>query len=150
MRDLDQDAGPVTCLWITTASAAVGEIDENLHPFEHDIMRFPALNIRDKTDAASIVLSGLRKLGPAATSTDLKTYILGLRNFPGIDGVYDFSRGDGHGLSDQSVVMASWNTKTKDFYDHLKELNVDMIDGDDNHHYEMPRIFFKKYGSSFL
>jgi branched-chain amino acid transport system substrate-binding protein len=67
-------------------------------------------------DAASIILSGLRKIGPSATASDLKTYILGLKNFPGIDGVYDFSRGDGHGLSDQSVVMASWNSSSKEFF----------------------------------
>lgn len=67
-------------------------------------------------DAASIVLSGLRKIGPNATAEELKNYILGLRNFAGIDGVYDFSRGDGHGLSDQSVVMAGFNSATKEFY----------------------------------
>jgi len=39
-----------------------------------------------------------------------------MRNFAGIDGLYDFSRGDQHGLSDQSVVMASWNPKTGEFY----------------------------------
>ena len=67
-------------------------------------------------DPAVIVLSGMRKLGTGASAADLKNYILGLRNFAGIDGLYDFSRGDQHGLSDQSVVMASWNPKTGEFY----------------------------------
>jgi hypothetical protein len=40
--------------------------------------------------------------------------------------------------------------KTRVFYDHLKALNVDMIDGDDKRHRDMPGVFFKKYGSSFL
>jgi branched-chain amino acid transport system substrate-binding protein len=67
-------------------------------------------------DAANIILSGLRRLGPGASAGDLRTYILGLKNYPGIDGSYDFSRGDQHGLSDSSVVMASWDPKTQDFF----------------------------------
>jgi branched-chain amino acid transport system substrate-binding protein len=67
-------------------------------------------------DPASIVLSGLRKLGPQATATQLRDYILGLRNFPGIDGVYNFSSGDQHGLTDSAVVIVSWNPKTGDWY----------------------------------
>ncbi|HXF33271.1 MAG TPA: ABC transporter substrate-binding protein [Candidatus Acidoferrales bacterium] len=92
-------------------------------PIAEFFAAFKAANVKPEPgsapfiwDAASIVLSGLRKLGPTATATELKNYILGLRNFAGIDGVYDFSRGDAHGLSDQSVVMASWNTKTQEFY----------------------------------
>jgi hypothetical protein len=42
------------------------------------------------------------------------------------------------------------HVKTRDFYLHLKALKVDMIDGDDQGHADMPRVFFKKYGSSFL
>jgi hypothetical protein len=39
----------------------------------------------------------------------------------------------------------------KDFYDHLQALNVDMIDATDNQgHRDMPAVFFRKYGSSFL
>jgi len=39
----------------------------------------------------------------------------------------------------------------RDFYDHLKALKVDMIDAADNQgHSDMPEVFFKKYGSSFL
>ncbi len=40
--------------------------------------------------------------------------------------------------------------KTRDFYGHLKALKVEMIDGDDQGHADMPGVFFKKYGSSFL
>lgn len=67
-------------------------------------------------DAASIVLSGLRKIGPNATADQLRDYILGLRNFAGIDGSYDFTTlPDQHGLSDNNVVMVAWNPKTKDW-----------------------------------
>lgn len=64
-------------------------------------------------DNASIVLSGLRKLGPDATAQQLRDYILGLRDFAGIDGVYDFSLGDQHGLTDANVVMVAWDPAVK-------------------------------------
>lgn len=63
-------------------------------------------------DPALIVLSGIRKLGPTATATQLRDYILSLRGFPGVDGIYDFSNGDQHGLSDKAVVLVSWNAAT--------------------------------------
>lgn len=66
-------------------------------------------------DAASIVLAGLRKIGPGATAAQLRDFILGLRNFAGIDGIYDFSSGDQHGLSDANVVMVEWDAKAKDW-----------------------------------
>ena len=42
------------------------------------------------------------------------------------------------------------HVETRDFYAHLKDLKVEMIDGDDQGHADMPGVFFKKYGSSFL
>jgi hypothetical protein len=66
-------------------------------------------------DVASIVLSGLRKFGPNATAQQLRDYILSLKKFAGVDGVYDFSIGDQHGLSDSNVVMVGWDPKAKDW-----------------------------------
>jgi branched-chain amino acid transport system substrate-binding protein len=61
-------------------------------------------------DPALIVLTGLRKLGPTATATQLRDYILSLHRFPGVDGTYDFTSGDQHGLSDKAVVLVSWSS----------------------------------------
>lgn len=41
-------------------------------------------------------------------------------------------------------------TKTKEFYDHLKDLKVTIIDADSDGHSDTPGIFFKNYGSAFL
>lgn len=60
-------------------------------------------------DPAAIVLSGFRKLGPQANAEQLRDYILGLRDFAGIDGMYDFSSGDQHGLTDKAVVLVTWD-----------------------------------------
>jgi hypothetical protein len=42
------------------------------------------------------------------------------------------------------------HVKIRDFYLHLKALKAQMIDGDDQSHKDMPGVFFKTYGSSFL
>jgi len=66
-------------------------------------------------DPALLVVSGLRKLGASATPQQLRDYLLGLRHFPGVDGSYDFSIGDQHGLSADSLVFVAWNPTTRDF-----------------------------------
>lgn len=66
-------------------------------------------------DPAVLIVSGLRKLGPSATPQQLRDYLLGLRGFPGVDGSYDFSIGDQHGLSADSLVFVSWNPNTRNF-----------------------------------
>lgn len=66
-------------------------------------------------DPALLVVSGLRKLGPSATAQQLRDYLLGLRHYPGVNGSYDFSIGDQHGLSADSLVFVAWNPNTRDF-----------------------------------
>jgi hypothetical protein len=50
-----------------------------------------------------MVIAALRKLGPNATATQARDYLLAIRNFVGINGRYDFSSGDQHGLSTRSI-----------------------------------------------
>lgn len=66
-------------------------------------------------DPAVLIISGLRKLGPSATPQQLRDYLLGLHGFPGADGAYDFSIGDQHGLSADSLVFVSWDGNTRNF-----------------------------------
>ena len=60
-------------------------------------------------DPAMMVIAGLRKLGPDATATQLRDYILGIRDFVGINGRYDFSSGNQHGLTAESQVIVRWD-----------------------------------------
>ena len=64
---------------------------------------------------AALVVSGLRKLGPSATPQQLRDYLLGLRKYPGVNGAYDFSIGDQHGLGADSLVFVSWDPNTRNF-----------------------------------
>src|SRR5580698_5444241 len=43
-------------------------------------------------DAGLITVDALRKLGPTATGAQIRDYIAGLNNYPGILGVYDFTK----------------------------------------------------------
>ena len=66
-------------------------------------------------DTAQIVISAYRKLGTNATAQQVRDYILGLKNYIGINGAYDFSTGDQHGLTTDSVVFVRWDPQKKDF-----------------------------------
>jgi branched-chain amino acid transport system substrate-binding protein len=63
-------------------------------------------------DTAKIVVDGFRHLGTGATAAQLHDYIEGLKGFPGINGLYDFSSGDNHGLDGNSIVMLRWDPAT--------------------------------------
>jgi branched-chain amino acid transport system substrate-binding protein len=60
-------------------------------------------------DPALMVIAGMRKLGPDATAAQLRDYILGIRAFVGINGRYDFSSGNQHGLTAESQVIVRWD-----------------------------------------
>ncbi len=52
-------------------------------------------------DPLLIAVAALRQFGPSMTADQLKTYTLGLRHFPALNGNYDFSSGDQHGLDSE-------------------------------------------------
>jgi branched-chain amino acid transport system substrate-binding protein len=60
-------------------------------------------------DPGMMVIAALRKFGPNATPTQMRDYILAIRNFVGINGRYDFSSGDQHGLTAESQVIVRWD-----------------------------------------
>ena len=67
-------------------------------------------------DPAAIVVDAYRKLGTGATSDQLRNYILGLTDYAGISGMYDFTdkgAGTQRGLSQKDVLIMRWDeTKT--------------------------------------
>jgi branched-chain amino acid transport system substrate-binding protein len=60
-------------------------------------------------DTAKIVVDAFRHLGTGATAAQVHDYIESLKGFPGINGLYDFSSGDNHGLDGNSIVMLRWD-----------------------------------------
>ena len=66
-------------------------------------------------DAALLVVSGLRQLGPSMTAEQLRDYLLSLHAFPGVLGTYDF-RANQRGLDQRALIMVGWRPATLDYY----------------------------------
>jgi branched-chain amino acid transport system substrate-binding protein len=60
-------------------------------------------------DAGMITVDALRHLGPTATGAQIRDYVAGLNNYPGILGVYDFTKIPQRGAGIDDVVMQQWN-----------------------------------------
>jgi branched-chain amino acid transport system substrate-binding protein len=67
-------------------------------------------------DPALIILSGYRQFGASMTAQQLRTFILAQHHFAGINGYYDFSSGDQHGLGFENVVMIGWDRDKQEFF----------------------------------
>jgi hypothetical protein len=63
-----------------------------------------------------ITVAALRQIGPAMTADQLKTYVLGLRKFAGLNGYYNFASGDQHGLDSNAVVIVGWDRDKQEFF----------------------------------
>jgi branched-chain amino acid transport system substrate-binding protein len=66
-------------------------------------------------DPAMILIDALRHAGDNATAAQIKEYINGLHGFAGINGIYDFRGGDGHGIGENAVIIVKWNPANDSF-----------------------------------
>jgi branched-chain amino acid transport system substrate-binding protein len=60
-------------------------------------------------DPAMIVVDALKHLGTNATAKQVRDYIVSLKDFAGVDGMYDFTRSPQRGLSAQDSIVTMWN-----------------------------------------
>jgi branched-chain amino acid transport system substrate-binding protein len=60
-------------------------------------------------DPLMIVIAALQELGPNATAQQLRDYLVALKGFAGVNGVYDFPRSPQRGLDAQNAVVTRWN-----------------------------------------
>jgi branched-chain amino acid transport system substrate-binding protein len=67
-------------------------------------------------DELLLMLAGFRQYGPAMTAEQLKTFVLGQTHFAGMNGYYNFSSGDQHGLGADAVVVIGYDKEKGDFY----------------------------------
>ena len=56
VRNLNGQPRAVARLRIAAAGAAMGQVDEDLNPLQHDVVRFLPLDVDDKAHAASVAL----------------------------------------------------------------------------------------------
>jgi hypothetical protein len=64
-------------------------------------------------DAGLLVIGAFRKFGFEMTATQLHDYLVKLRGWTGINGIYDFAAVPQRGLGSNWVIMVRWD-KTKD------------------------------------
>jgi len=73
----------------------------------------PDLGASASWDPALIVVGALRALGPDATAAQVRDYILGLRDYAGVNGFYDFRVGNQRGLTIKDCIVVSWDPKAQ-------------------------------------
>jgi len=61
-------------------------------------------------DPAVLLVDALRKLGPGATASQLRTYINNLRGWVGVNGTYDFRANPQHGLGENNVIIVRFSS----------------------------------------
>jgi branched-chain amino acid transport system substrate-binding protein len=66
-------------------------------------------------DPAMIVIDALRKLGPGANATQMRDYIAHLKDYAGVDGIYDFERVPQRGLDVNDAVVTLWDPARKNW-----------------------------------
>ena len=59
-------------------------------------------------DPSRGVIDALKKLGPNVTAAQFREYLSHLKDYAGIDGIYDFERVPQRGLDVQNAVVTLW------------------------------------------
>jgi branched-chain amino acid transport system substrate-binding protein len=64
-------------------------------------------------DTTMIVVDALRHLGPDASADQIRSYILGLHGWSGVEGVYDFADREQRGVGQNALFIAAWDAEKK-------------------------------------
>src|SRR5258708_460658 len=64
-------------------------------------------------DPAMIIVDALRKLGPTATAAQMREHVTHLKDYAGVDGIYDFERVPQRGLDVNDAVVTLWDPAGK-------------------------------------
>ena len=59
------------------------------------------------------MVAALRKLGPNASAEQIRQFVAGLADFPGIDGVYNFKASPERGLGPDSAIAVTYDPVKK-------------------------------------
>jgi hypothetical protein len=54
-------------------------------------------------------------VGPDASAQRIRDYILGLKNWVGVQGTYDFTTGDQRGASTSATALFRWDAQSTTF-----------------------------------
>jgi hypothetical protein len=66
-------------------------------------------------DPIMVVVAALRAIGPNATPTQIRDYILNLHSWAGINGIYDYRDGSQSGIGANAANVQRWDRQSGDF-----------------------------------
>ena len=58
MRNLNRNARAITSLRVASTGAAMGQVDQDLNPLTHDVVRFLTLDVDYKANSTGIAFIG--------------------------------------------------------------------------------------------
>ena len=73
----------------------------------------PDWGSNDCYDGTRLFVEALKKFGTNATPQQVRDYVANIKNWPGINGRYDFVKEPQRGLGDDSIMMVRWNIATE-------------------------------------
>jgi branched-chain amino acid transport system substrate-binding protein len=73
----------------------------------------PDLGASIAWDPGLLVVDALRHLGTEATAAQIRDYLIHLRGFAGINGIYDFKASPQRGLKLDDAIVTRWNPATQ-------------------------------------
>jgi branched-chain amino acid transport system substrate-binding protein len=96
------------------------QLDPRMETVQHDMYAIlKERNLRADNmvattwDAGLIVVAALRKLGPGANAEQVRDFIAGLTDFPGVDGIYDFKSYPERGLGPDAAAIMRFDAEGK-------------------------------------
>jgi branched-chain amino acid transport system substrate-binding protein len=98
----------------------VYRLDPRVEKVQHDMYGLLAAAGRKSDNAAGtawdpalIVVDALRHLGPDADATQIRQYIAGLGDFPGINGIYNFKKVPQRGIDVEDIAIVRFDAAKK-------------------------------------
>jgi branched-chain amino acid transport system substrate-binding protein len=72
---------------------------------------YPDTGAETVWDPTRIVIEALRHAGPQPTAKAVRDYILQIRDFAGVSGIYNYAKSPQRGISGHDAVMTRWNAE---------------------------------------
>jgi branched-chain amino acid transport system substrate-binding protein len=98
----------------------ITKLDPRVEKAQHDmfqLFREHGIDVDNSVatswDAGLILVMALRNVGPTASAEQIRSYIAGLTDFAGIDGIYNFQAYPQRGLGSDSAIIVRYDPQTR-------------------------------------
>jgi hypothetical protein len=66
-------------------------------------------------DAASLLIDAYKRLGTEAAAAQIRAYLAGLKNYAGVDGMFDFPGNPQRGVGLKDTILVRWDATLNDW-----------------------------------